>query len=109
MVVGLVSGTGAGFVETLVRSTVGGWGALVACCVHNDSVWAPRFEVSCALTVAVASVFANERCNVSRSHSAKASGGSAEEESDAMKKESEYNPASHPRQSASANNAPVMF
>jgi hypothetical protein len=117
MVVGLVSGTGAGLVETLVRSTAGGCGALIACFINNDSVWAPRFEVSCALMVAVALVFAGEPCNVSRSDLAEASGGSAEEvtfstESGAvlMNKESEYNPAIHPRQSASANNnAPVMI
>ena len=79
-------------------------------------VWAPRFEVSSALMLAVALVFADEPCNASRFESAKASGGSAEEvafslESEAglMNKESEYNPAIHPRQSASANDAAVMI
>ena len=105
MVVGLVSGTGAGLVETFVCSTADGCGALIACFVSNDSeVWAPRFDVLCALMVAVALVFANEPCNVSRSDLAEASGGSAEEvtfsmESDAglMKKESKFNPPIHPR------------
>jgi len=66
--------------------------------------------------VAVALVFADEPCNVSRFDSAKASGGSAEEvafspESEAglMNKISEYNPAIHPTQSAGANNAAVMI
>jgi hypothetical protein len=67
--------------------------------------------------VAVALVFADEPCNVSRSDLTEASGGSAEEvtfstESHAglMKKESEFNPPIHPRQSASANNnAPVII
>jgi hypothetical protein len=117
MVVGLVSGTGAGLVETLVRSTAGGCGALIACFVNNDSeVRAPPFDVSCALTVAVALVFADEPCNVSRSDLAETSGGSAEEvtfrtEGDAglLNKESEYNPAIHPRQSASANNKALVM
>ena len=89
MVVGFVSGTGAGLVEAFVGS--------------------PRFEFSCALLVAVALVFVNEPCNVSRSDLAEASGRSAEEvtfstESDAglMKKESEFNPPIHPRQMATA-------
>src|SRR5215470_8248446 len=38
MVVGFVSGTGAGFLETFVRSTAGG----------DSEVWTPRFELSCA-------------------------------------------------------------
>jgi hypothetical protein len=106
MVVGFVSGTGAGLVENFVRSTAGG------CFVSNDSeVWALRFEVSCALMVAVALE------NVSRSDLAKASDGSAEEvtfstDSDAglVKKESEFNPPIHPRQRASANNnAPMII
>src|SRR5436309_8596695 len=47
MVVGLVSGTGAGLVETFVRSTAGGCGVIIVCLVSNDSdVWAPRFGVS---------------------------------------------------------------
>jgi hypothetical protein len=118
MVVGLVSGTGAGLVETFVRSTAGGCGVIIVCLVSNDSdVWAPRFGVSCALMVAVGLVFADELCNMSRSDLAEASGESAEEvtfstESDAglMKKESEFNPPIHPRQSASgSNNAPVII
>jgi hypothetical protein len=117
MVVGLVSGTGAGLVETFVRSPAGGCGALIVCLVGNDpEVWTPRFEVSCALMVAVGLVFTDEPCNVSRSDLAEASGESAEEvtfstESDAglMKKEPEFHPPIHPRQSASANNnAPVI-
>jgi len=112
MVVGLVSGTGAGLVETFVRSTAGGCGVLIVCLFGNDSeVWAPRFEVSCALMVAVGLVFADEPCKVRRPDLAEASGESAEEvtfstESDAslMKKESEFNPPIHPRQSASGNN-----
>src|SRR4029453_7806148 len=47
IVVGLVSGTGAGLVEAFVRSTAGGWGAL------DSVVWVLRFEVSCVLVVAV--------------------------------------------------------
>jgi hypothetical protein len=80
MVVGLVSSTGAGLAETFVRSTAGGCGALIACFVSNDSeVWAPRFDGSAALVVAVAVGFADEPCAVSRSDLAEASGGFAEE------------------------------
>jgi hypothetical protein len=115
MVVGLVSGTGA---DLFVRSIAGGCGALIACFVSSDAeVWAPRFEVSCVLMGAVALVFANERCNVSRSDLAEASGESAEgvtfsPESDTglMKKESKFAPPTHPRQRASANNnAPMII
>jgi len=118
MVVGLVSGTGAGLAETLVCATADGCVALIACLVSNDSeVWAPRFALLCALMVAVALVFANEPCNVTRSDLAEASGGSAEEvtfsmKSDArlMKKESKFNPPIHPRRRASANNnAPMII
>ena len=100
MVVGLVSGTGAGLVETLVRSTAVNCGALVACFVSNESVvWAPRFEVSCALLVVVAMVFAD----ANRSDLA-ASGRSSAEEltvltgSDAglRMKKSEFNAPVHP-------------
>jgi hypothetical protein len=107
MVVGFVSGTGEGLVETFVRSTAG-----------NDSeAWAPRFELSCALMLAVALVFADEPCTVSRFDLAEASGGSAEEvtfstESDAglVLKESKLNPPTHPRKRASANdNTPVII
>src|SRR5262245_46015838 len=112
MVVGLVSGTGAGLAETFVRSTGGG---LIACFVSE--VWAPRFDGSGALMVAVVLVFADEPCTLSRSDLAEASGGFAEEatfstKSDAglMKKESEFNPTIHPRQRASANNnAPIII
>src|SRR5262245_3069952 len=113
MVVGLVSGTGAGLVETFVRSTAVDCGALVACFVNESVVWAPRFEVSCALLVAVAVVFAD----ASRSDLA-ASGRSAAEEltvltrSDAglRVKKSEFNPPIHPMQRANADsNAPVTI
>jgi hypothetical protein len=102
MVVGFVSGTGAGLVETLVRSTAGG------CFVSDDSeVWALRFEVSCAL------VFADELCDVSRSDFAEASEEvtfSTDSDAALMKKESEFNPPIHPRQMASANNnAPMII
>ena len=118
MVVGFVSGTGAGLVETFVRSTAGGCGVIIVCLVSNDSdVWAPRFGVSCALMVAVGLVFADELCNMSRSDLAEASGESAEEvtfstESDAglVLKESKLNPPTHPRKRASANdNTPVII
>src|SRR5262249_1688116 len=80
MVVGLVSGTGAGLAETFVCATADGCVALIACLVSNDSeVWAPRFALLCALMVAVALWFANEPGNVTRSDLAEASGGSAEE------------------------------
>jgi hypothetical protein len=79
MVVGLVSGTGAGLVET-VRSTVVGCGAFAACFVSNESrVWTRSFEVSCALLVAVAVVVADEPCTASRSDLAASGGSSAEE------------------------------
>jgi hypothetical protein len=114
MVVGLVSGTAAGLVETFVRSAAVDCGALVACFVSNESVvWAPRFEVSCALLVAVAVVFAD----ASRSDLA-ASGRSAAEEltvltrSDAglRVKKSEFNPPIHPMQRANADgNAPMII
>jgi len=62
MVVGFVSGTGAGLVEALMRSTAG------TCFVSDDSeVWVLRFEVSCAW------VFADELCDVSCSDLAEAS------------------------------------
>ena len=69
MVVGFVSGTGAGLVETFVRSTAGG----------DSEIWAPRFGLACALMLAVALVFVDEPCTVSRFDLAEASGGSAEE------------------------------
>ena len=59
IVVGLVSGTGAGLVETFVRSTAVDCGALAACFVSNVSaVCAPRFD-SCALLGAVRIVLAD--------------------------------------------------
>jgi len=117
MVVGLVSGTAAGLVEPFVPSTAVGCGALVACFDSNEPVvWAPRFEVSCALLVAEAIVFADEPCTASRSDWA-AWGGSAEElalstGSDAglVLKKSKLNPPIHPRKRASANdNTPVII
>jgi hypothetical protein len=69
MVVGFVSGTGAGLVETFVRSTAGG----------DSEIWAPRFGLACALMLAVALVFVDEPWTVSRFDLAEASGGSAEE------------------------------
>src|ERR1700736_986618 len=57
MVVGLVSGTGMGLVETFVRSTAVGPGGLVFCFFGNETkcvVWALFFEVSCARPIAVA-------------------------------------------------------
>jgi hypothetical protein len=111
MVVGLVSGTGAGLVGTFVRSTAGGCGALVVCFVSNESViWAPRFEVSGALLLAVGIVFTDEPWPASRSDLG-ASSGSAEEltlltgsETGLMLNKSEFNPPIHPRQRASAKN-----
>jgi len=115
IVVGFVSGTGAGLVETFVRSTAGGCGALVACFVSKESVvWAPRFEVSCVLLIAVAMVFADEPCIASRSDLS-ASGGSAESlltgsDADLTVKKSKFNPSIHPKQSSSAkNNAHVII
>ena len=117
IVVGLVSGTAAGLVEPFVRSTDAGCGAPMACFDSNESlVCAPRFEVSCALPVAVAIVFADEPCTANRSDLA-AWGGSAEElalstGSDAglVLKESKLNPPTHPRKRASANdNTPVII
>ena len=59
MVVGLVSGTGAGLVETFGRSTAVDCGALAASFVSDESmVCAPRLEVSCAGLVTVAMVLA---------------------------------------------------
>src|SRR5262249_43154187 len=116
MVVGLVSGTAAGLVGPFVPSTAVGCGAPVACFDSNEPVvWAPRFEVSCALVVA-AIVFADEPCTASRSDLA-AWGGSAEEltlstGSDAglVLKESKLNPPTHPRKRASTNdNTPVII
>src|SRR5216684_7329259 len=57
MVVGLVSGTGVGLVETFVRSTAVGPGGLVFCFFGNETefvVWALLFEVSCGRPIAVA-------------------------------------------------------
>jgi len=57
IVVGLVSGTGAGLVETFVRSTGVGPGGLVFCFFGNETefvVWALLFDVSCARPIAVA-------------------------------------------------------
>ena len=60
IVVGLVSGTGAGLVETFVRSTAVDCGVRAACFVSNESVvCAPRFDVSCALLGAVTIVLAD--------------------------------------------------
>jgi hypothetical protein len=103
MVVGLVSGTGAGLVGTFVCSTAVGCGALGACLISNGSaVGAPRFDVSCALPVVEAMVFADEPRTDSWSNLA-GSGRSAEEltvltGSDAglMVKKSEFNPPIHP-------------
>src|SRR5262249_33059981 len=108
MVVGLVSGTAAGLVGPFVPSTAVGCGAPVACFDSNEPVvWAPRFEVSCALVVA-AIVFADEPCTASRSDLA-AWGGSAEEltlstgsDTGLVLKESKLNPPTHPRKRASA-------
>jgi hypothetical protein len=119
MVVGLVSGTGAGLVEAFVRSTAGGCGALVACFVSEDSVvWALSFEVSCvlvvAVVVAVATVFAGEPCTASRFDLA-VSGGSAESsltrnDAGLTVKKSEFNPSIHPKQRTSAStNAPMII
>jgi hypothetical protein len=107
MVVGLVSGTGWGLVETFVRSTEGGCGVLIACFVSNDSeVWAPRFDVSCLLMVAVVLVFGDEACT----GSAEEVTFSTESHVGLVRKESEFNPPIHPRQSDSANNnAPVII
>jgi hypothetical protein len=95
IVVGLVSGTGAGLVEIFVRSTAGGCGALVVCFVMED------FEVSCVLLVAVAMGFADETCTSGRPDLA-ASSGSAEPiltGSDAgLTKNSELKPSNHPKQ-----------
>src|SRR5262249_62004836 len=66
MVVGLVSGTGAGLWETFGRSSPVGLAAPVACFVESVG-WRPRLEVSCALPIAVAIVFADEPSAASRS------------------------------------------
>ena len=102
MVVGFVSGTGAGLVEALMRSTAG------TCFVSDDSeVWVLRFEVSCAW------VFADELCDVSCSDLAEASeevAFSTDSDAALMKKESQFNPRIRPRQMASANNnAPMII
>ncbi len=50
MVVGLVSGTGAGLGGTFVCSTAAACDPLLPCFVSNGSVvCTPRFEISCAL------------------------------------------------------------
>ena len=113
IVVGLVSGTGAGLVEAFVRSTAAGCGALVTCFVSKDSVvWVLRFEVSCVLVVAVATVFAREPCTASRSDLA-VSGGSAEPSltgNDAgMVKKSEFDPSIHPKQRTGASTDALMI
>jgi hypothetical protein len=115
IVVGLVSGTGAGLVEAFVRSTAGGCGAPVACFVSEDSVvWVLSFEVSCMLVVAVATVFAGEPCTASRSDLA-VSGGSAEpsltgNDAGLTVKKYEFNPSIHPKQRTSAStNAPMII
>src|SRR6187401_499848 len=75
IVVGLVSGTGAGLVETFVRSTAVDCGALAACFVSNElAVCAPGFDVSWALLGAVTIVLAD----ASRSGLAAAGRSSAE-------------------------------
>jgi hypothetical protein len=117
MVVGLVSCTAAGLAEPFVPSTAVGCGAPVACFDSNKPVvWAPRFEVSCALLVVVAIVFADKPCTASRSDLA-AGGGSAEEltlstgsDADLVLKKSKLNPPIHPRKRANANdNTPVII
>jgi hypothetical protein len=103
IVVGLDSGTGAGLVETFVRSTAVDCGVLAACFVSNVSaVCAPRFD-SCALLGAVRIVLAD----ASRSDLAAAGRSSAEEltvltGSDAglRVKRSEFNPPVHPMKRA---------
>src|SRR6266487_5754975 len=115
IVVGLVSGTGAGLMEAFVRSTAGGCGALVACFVSEDSVvWVLSFEVSCVLVVAVATVFAREPCTSSRSDLA-VSGGSGEpsltgNDAGLTVKKSEFNPSIHPKRRTSAStDAPMII
>jgi hypothetical protein len=108
IVVGLVSGTGAGLAETLVRSTAGACGALIACFVKESVVCAPRFAISCVLLLAVATGFADEPCTASRSDLA-ASDGSAEpcsmgSDAGLTVKKPEFNASIHPRQRTSANN-----
>jgi hypothetical protein len=73
MVVGLVSGTGAGLV---LCSTTASCDTFAPCFVSNDSVCRPRFEVSCARPVVAAMVLADEPCTASRLDFA-GSGGSA--------------------------------
>jgi hypothetical protein len=75
MVVGLVSGTGAGLGTTLVCSTATACSALLACFDSNGSaVCRPRFEFSRALSTVV---FADEACGGGRPD-LRASGRSAE-------------------------------
>src|SRR5215471_10173014 len=114
MVVGLVSGTGAGLVETFGRSTTVDCGALAACFVSDESmVCAPRFEVSCAVLVTVAMVFAG----ASRSGLGTSGRSSAEEltvltgsDAGSSVKKSEFNAAIHPMQRANADsNAPRII
>jgi hypothetical protein len=113
MVVGLVSGTGAGLVETFGRSTAVDCGALAACFVSDESmVWAPRFEVSCAVLVTVAMVFAG----ASRSGLAASGRISAEEltlltgsgAGSSMNK-SEFNPPIHTMQRTNADTNALMM
>jgi len=113
IVVGLDSGTGAGLVETFVRSTAVHCGALAACFVSNESaVCPPRFD-SCALLGAVTIVLAD----ASRSDLAAAGRSSAEgltvltgSDAGLRVKKSEFNPPVHPMKRANADsNAPVTI
>src|SRR5262247_1666508 len=104
MVVGLVSGAGAGLV---LRSTTVGRDAFAPCFVSNDSVWRPRFEPSCARPVVAAMVLADEPCTASRFDFA-GSGGSAStflsgSDPGLAVKKSKFGPPIHPRQRTSAN------
>jgi hypothetical protein len=111
IVVGFDSGTGAGLVETFVRSTAVDCGVLAACFVSNEStVCAPRFDVSWALLGAVTSVLADASCSdLAAAGRSSAEGLTVLAGSDAglRVKKSEFNPPVHPMKRANADTTPL--